>query len=77
MDLDTVVMVPFVLVQASVVMFVWLHGKKEKTFRQAFYVFFMTGTTADCLYFVLVSEWTSSKHHLRATGSEPAGPGSF
>lgn len=33
----------------------WLYGRKEKTFRQAFYVFFMTATIADCLAMVLVS----------------------
>lgn len=55
MDPESAVLAPFVLVQASVVVFLWLHGRKEKTFRQAFYVFFMTGTIADCFLLVLVS----------------------
>lgn len=55
MDRKSVVLAPSVLVQASVVAFIWIHGRKEKSFRQAFYVFFMTGTIADCFFIVLVS----------------------
>lgn len=51
----SIILTPFVCMQASVVVFLWLHGHQEKTFRQAFYIFFMTVTIADCLGIALVS----------------------
>ncbi|KAH7701968.1 hypothetical protein AAVH_30892 [Aphelenchoides avenae] len=51
--LRSIVLTPFVLMQASVVVFLLVHGRHEKAFRQAFYVFFITATIADCLFLVL------------------------
>lgn len=45
----------FIAVQMSTVGFLLVHGRKEKTFRQAFYVFFVAVTVADCLLVIAVS----------------------
>lgn len=45
----------FIAVQMSMIVFLLVHGRREKTFRQAFYVFFVAVTIADCLLVVVVS----------------------
>ncbi|KAH7716075.1 hypothetical protein AAVH_16534, partial [Aphelenchoides avenae] len=36
------------LIQLSMLAFLVIHGRKDKSFRQAFYVFFMAVTIVDC-----------------------------
>lgn len=52
---ETPVWAVLLLVQISTVAFLLLHGRKEKTFRQAFYVFFIAVTVADCALVLLVT----------------------
>lgn len=46
---------PFVVLQLSMVVFLVVRGRKEKTFRQAFYVLFIAVTLIDCLVVVTVN----------------------
>lgn len=52
---ETLALVPFLLVQVSMVVFILCRGRKDKSFRQAFYVFFVVGTIADCTNVIVVS----------------------
>lgn len=54
--LETWVWAVLLLVQLSMVAFVVIHGRKDKTFRQAFYVFFAAVTLVDCALVLLVSK---------------------
>lgn len=42
------------LVQVSMVVFLAVHGRRDKSLRQAFYVFFMAVTIVDCVLVVWV-----------------------
>lgn len=39
----------FLVVQMSMVVFLVVHGRKDKSFREAFYVFFVVVTVVDCV----------------------------
>lgn len=45
----------FMVLQVSMVGFLVAHGRRDKTFQQAFYVFFVAVTIADCLLVMVVS----------------------
>lgn len=51
---ENVILLPFIGVQLSMVVFLLFHCRREKTFRQAFYVFFVVVTCVDCLLVVVV-----------------------
>lgn len=42
------------LVQLSMIAFLVIHGRKDRPFRQAFYVFFVAVTLVDCALALLV-----------------------
>lgn len=44
---ETVALVPLLLLQLSVVVFLLARGRKDKSYRQAFYAFFIAVTVAD------------------------------
>lgn len=44
------------LIQMSMVAFVVIRGRKDSSFRQAFYVFFVAVSTVDCVLALLVSK---------------------
>lgn len=52
---QTLSLIPFLTLQLSMGIFLWRHGRKEKSFRQAFYVFFIAVTLADCTVVLVVS----------------------
>lgn len=65
MHFETPIWAVLLLVQISMVVFLLLHGRKEKTFRQAFYVFFMVVTVADCaLVLLVIIQGLSVRHRL-------------
>lgn len=45
----------FFTVQISMVGFLLVHGRRDKAFRQAFYIFFVAVTVVDCLLVIVVS----------------------
>ncbi|KAH7668107.1 hypothetical protein AAVH_43056, partial [Aphelenchoides avenae] len=45
---ETWVWAVLLLVQLSMIAFLVIHGRKDKSFRQAFYVFFVAVTIVDC-----------------------------
>lgn len=70
---QTLSLIPFLIVQISMVVFLVRHGRKEKSFRQAFYVFFIAVTLVDCTMVVVVSSgnrtWFAKKIGWRDQGS--------
>lgn len=53
---ETWIWAVFLLVQVTMVVFLVIHGRSDKSFRQAFYVFFIAVTFIDCFLNVLVSK---------------------
>lgn len=53
---ETWIWAVFLLVQVTMVFFLVFHGRSDKSFRQAFYVFFVAVTFIDCFLIVLVSK---------------------
>lgn len=45
----------FIAIQLSMVLFLLRHGRREKLFRQAFYILFIVLTLVECLLVVTVS----------------------
>lgn len=54
---ETALLLPFLLIQASMALFLLLQGRREKSFRQAFYVIFVSVTVVDCTILVAVSRF--------------------
>lgn len=52
---ETWIWAGLLIVQLSMVAFLLLHGRKEGSFRRAFYVFFVAVTIVDCALVLLVS----------------------
>lgn len=52
------------LVQVSMIAFLVTRRRKERTFRQAFYVFFVAVTAVDCILVLWVSELDLSQQGL-------------
>lgn len=52
---ETWVWAVLLLIQLSMVGFLLIHGRKDKSFRQAFYVFFVAVTLVDCALVLLMS----------------------
>lgn len=55
---QTLSQIPFFILQLSMVVFILRHGRKEKSFREAFYNVFVAVTMADCTVVVAVSSRT-------------------
>lgn len=55
LNFETPVWAVLLLVQISMVVFLILHGRKEKMFRQAFYIFFGVVTVVDCVLVLMVN----------------------
>lgn len=53
---ETVTLLPFLALHAGMVVFLLRRGRKEKSFRQAFYVFFVVVAGADCVVIIVVRE---------------------
>lgn len=63
---ESVSLVPFWLLHVSMVVFLLSRGRKDKSYRQAFYVFFVVVTIADCTVIVVVSKgWMLFKSYKR------------
>lgn len=51
---EVVAVVLLILLHASMVLFIVVQGRHEKTFRQAFYTFFVLVTVVDCFHMLIV-----------------------
>lgn len=65
--LSLVLFYVLVLIQLSMALFIVIHGRKEKSFRQAFYTLFVSVTVAECLGVLLVSIMSQRRGHIFQT----------
>lgn len=56
LQFETWIWAVLLLLQVSMVVFLVADGRQDKTFRQAFYVFFVAVTIVDCVLVLLVSK---------------------